>query len=137
MKNSVASILICAIALTSPFTSLAVEKKENSREAAHVRSTTFNASLYRIAHSNKVRLLVDANKSGHIRVFLKDKSGKTFYSQTISKRDRRDKHVFSLIFDLDEMRAGTYFFQVRDENDNSLVKEVSIENINTRVISVK
>lgn len=137
MKISVASILLCAIALTSPFTSLAIEKKENSKETGHVRVATFNTSLYKIAHSNKVRLLVDANESDHIRVFLKDKSGKIFYSQTVSRRDMGDKRVFSLIFDLDEMRAGTYFFQVRDENDNSLVKEVSIENINTRVISVK
>jgi hypothetical protein len=137
MKNSIASILICATALTLPFASLAVEKRENNKEEEHVTIAAFSTSLYKIAHSNKVRLLVDANESNHIRVFLKDKSGKTFYSKTINRRDMKCREIFSLVFDMDGMEEGTYFLQVRDKNDNSSVREVSIKNTYTKMISVK
>ncbi len=135
MKISIASILICATALTLPFVSLAEEKKENNKE--HEHATAIHTSLYRIAHSNKVRLLVETNESNPLRVFLKDKSGKTIYSKAINRRDTKGKRVYSLVFNLDEMQEGTYFFKVCDKNDNSAVKEVSIKNVHTKVISVK
>ncbi len=135
MKISIASFLICATALTFPFASSAGEDRENNKKKEQV--ATISTSLYRIAHSNKVRLLVDANYSDHLRVFLKDESGKTLYSKSINRRETKGKRAFSLIFNLDEMQDGTYFIKVCDKNDNSTVKEVSIKNIHTKMISLK
>ncbi len=136
MKISIASILLCAAALTLPFASLALEKGERYEEKRG-HALTFNATLYKIMNSNKVRLVVDVNENNPIRVFLKDESGKTLFSQTVNKEAMKNKQAFSLIFNLDEMRDGTYFVHVRDKKDNRLVKEISIENLHTKMISVK
>lgn len=136
MKISIASILVCAFALTQPFASLAGEKKESYEEKKE-RIATFDASLYKMKDSNKVRLLVDANENDHIRVLLKDQSGKILFSKTVNKGDMKNKQAFSLIFNLDEMREGTYFVHVRDKRENSVVKEISIENLHTKIISVQ
>lgn len=136
MKNSIASILICAIALTHPLTSPAAEIGKNYGQKKEGVATV-NASLYRISHSNNVRLMVEAKDNDLIRVFLKDKSGKTFYSKSIKRIDMQDKQVFSIIFNMDGMQDGTYFVYVRDKSDNSLVKEINVENLHTKVISFK
>lgn len=136
MKISIASILLCAVVLTSPFASLAAEKGERYEEKrGHTGS--LNATLYKMLNSNKVRLVVDVNENDPIRVLLKDGSGKTLFSQTVSKEAMKSKQAFSLVFDLDEMKDGTYFVHVRDKNHNRLVKEISIENLHTKSISVK
>lgn len=136
MKISIASIMLCAAALASPFASLAAEKGERYEEKKG-HAVTFNAALYKMLNSNKVRLVVDVDENDPIRVLLKDESGKTLFSQTVNKGAMQNKQAFSLVFNLDEMKDGTYFVHVSDKKDNRLVKEISIENLHTKMISVK
>lgn len=131
MKISITSILTSAFALTLSFTSFAADKKKN-KEEKETAAVTFDAALYKIGDSNKVRLSVDKNANERLRVVLKDKAGKIYYSEVFNERDTKYRRVFNL----DEMGDGTYYFELSHRKDKK-VKEVSIESTSSKMISLQ
>lgn len=131
MKISITSILTSAFALTLSFTSFAADKKKN-KEEKETAAVTFDAALYKIGDSNKVRLSVDKNANERLRVVLKDKAGKIYYSEVFNERDTKYRRVFNL----DEMGDGTYYFELSHKKDKK-VKEVNIESTSSKMISLQ
>lgn len=131
MKISITSILTSAFALTLSFTSFAADKKK-SKEEKETAAVTFDAALYKIGDSNKVRLSVDKNANERLRVVLKDKAGKIYYSEVFNQRDTKYRRVFNL----DEMGDGTYYFELSHKKDKK-VKEVNIESTSSKMISLQ
>lgn len=121
MKISITSILASAFALTLSFTSFAADKKKN-KEEKETASVAFDAALYKVGDTNKVRLSVDKNPNERLRVVLKDKAGKIYYSEVFNERETKYRRVFNL----DEMTDGTYYFELSHKKDKK-VKEVNIE----------
>lgn len=132
MKISIVSILSCALALTLSFSSFAGDKKNGKEEKETASAVTFDAALYRINDTNKVRLSVDKTENDRLRVVLKDKGGKIYYSEVYNQRDSKYRRVF----DLDEMGDGTYYFELF-HNKNKLVKEVNIQSTSSKMISLE
>jgi lipopolysaccharide export LptBFGC system permease protein LptF len=132
MKISIVSILTGAFALTLSFTSFAADKKKNKEEKETASAVTFDAALYKIGDTNKVRLSVDKNANERLRVVLKDKAGKIYYSEVFNARDTKYRRVFNL----DEMNDGTYYFEMSHKKDKK-VKEVNIESTNSKMISLQ
>jgi hypothetical protein len=79
-----------------------------------------------------VRLSVDKNANERLRVVLKDKAGKIYYSEVFNARDTKYRRVFNL----DEMNDGTYYFEMSHKKDKK-VKEVNIESTNSKMISLQ
>lgn len=129
MKISLVSILSGALALTLSFTSFAADKK---KEKSTAKVQSFDAALYKINESNKVRLSVDKKENERLRVVLKDKAGKIYYSEVFNERDTKYRRVFNL----DEMGDGTYYFELSHQKEK-LVKEVNIESTNTKMVSLQ
>ncbi|MCF0074838.1 hypothetical protein LZD49_30405 [Dyadobacter sp. CY261] len=132
MKISVVSILSGALALTLSFTSFAADKKKSKEEKETTKVLSFDAALYKISDTNKVRLSVDKKENERLRVVLKDKAGKIYYSEMFNEHDTKYRRVFNL----DEMGDGTYYFELSQKKDK-LVKEVSIESTNSKMISLQ
>lgn len=132
MKISITSILTSALALTLSFTSFAADKKKNKEEKETAGAVAFDAALYKIGDTNKVRLSVDKNANERLRVVLKDKAGKIYYSEVFNERDTKYRRVFNL----DEMSDGTYYFELSHKKDKK-VKEVNIESTSSKMISLQ
>ncbi|SEI71451.1 hypothetical protein SAMN05216327_103393 [Dyadobacter sp. SG02] len=132
MKISIVSILTSAFALTLSFTSFAADKKKSKEEKETASAVVFDAALYKIGDTNKVRLSVDKSANERLRVVLKDKSGKIYYSEVFNERDTKYRRVFNL----DEMTDGTYYFELSHKKDKK-VKEVNIESTSAKMISLQ
>ncbi|WP_353717738.1 hypothetical protein [Dyadobacter sp. 676] len=132
MKISIVSILTGALALTLSLTSFAADKKKNKEEKETARVMSFDAALYKISDTNKVKLSVDKKENERLRVVLKDKAGKIYYSEVFNERDTKYRRVFNL----DEMSDGTYYFELSHKKDK-LVKEVNIESTSSKMISLQ
>jgi hypothetical protein len=131
MKISNVSKLICALALTLSFSSFATDKKKNNKEK-EANAVAFDAGLYKIVDTNKVRLSVNKSPDDRITVLLKDKAGNVYYSENFSEKGSKYRRIFNL----DEMRDGTYYFEMRNKSDK-LVKEVQIESTTGKLISLQ
>jgi len=131
MKISIASILTSAFALTLSLTSFAADKKKN-KEEKETAAVTFDAALYKISDTNKVRLSVDKSQNERLRVVLKDKAGRIYYSEVYNERDTKYRRIFNL----DEMGDGTYYFELSHKKDKK-VKEVNIESSSSKMISLQ
>jgi len=131
MKISIVSNLFCAVALTLSLASFTTDKKKNL-EGKEANAISFDAGLYKISNTNKVRLAVNKDPNDRIRVVVKDKAGNVYYSEVFDEVNSKYRRVFNL----DEMRDGTYYFELRN-NKSKLVKEVQIESNVEKLISLE
>jgi hypothetical protein len=130
MKISIVSNMICALALTLSLASFTTDKKKDKKE--ETASVTFDAAIYKVGDSSKVKLSVNKNANERLRVVVKDKAGKLYYSEVFNQRDSK----YRRIFDLAEMGDGTYYFELFHKKEK-LVKEVNIESTNSKMISLQ
>ncbi|TLU99057.1 hypothetical protein [Dyadobacter luticola] len=131
MKISIVSNLFCALALTLSLSSFAADK--TSKDEKNASAVSFDAALYKVAQTNKVKLSVDKNASDRLRVVLRDKAGKVYYSEVFNDKDAKYRRVF----DLEEMTDGTYYFDLYNNNKAKLTKEVQIQSNNEKLISLQ
>jgi hypothetical protein len=130
MKVSNISKLFCAAALSLSLASFTNDKKNGTEENAN--AVVFDAAIYKVAETNKVRLSVNKPAHDKLRVLLKDQSGKVYYSEVYNDNDAKYRRVF----DLEEMRDGTYYFELFNKKDK-LVKKVEIHSTNEKLISLR
>ena len=131
MKISNISNLFCALALTLSLASFTTDKQKNL-EDKEAKAVAFDASLYKISDSNKVRLSVNKGTDDKVKVIVKDKAGNVYYSEVFNDKGSKYRRVFNL----DEMGDGTYYFEMHNKN-NKLVKEVQIESTSEKLISLQ
>ena len=132
MKISNISNLFCALALTLSLTSFTMDKKVSKQEKEASKEVTLDAALYKVMATNKVKLSVDKNANDRLRVILKDKAGKIYYSESFNENVSK----YRRIFDLEEMGDGTYYFEMISKK-KKLVKEVQIESTSAKFISLQ
>nr|WP_295926677.1 hypothetical protein [uncultured Dyadobacter sp.] len=132
MKISIVSNLICAVALTLSLASFTTDKKKNKEEKEAASAVTFDAALYKINNTNSVTLAVDKTPNDRLRVVLKDKGGKIYYSEVYNERNSKYRRVFNL----DEMGDGTYYFELSHKKEK-LIKEVNIQSVNSKMLSLQ
>ncbi|CAG5071207.1 hypothetical protein DYBT9623_03365 [Dyadobacter sp. CECT 9623] len=130
MKISIVSNLFCAIALTLSLASFTTDKKKNLEEK-EANAVAFDAGLYRISDTNKVRLSVNKSPNDRIKVVVKDKVGNVYYSEVFEDSNSKYRRVFNL----DEMQDGTYYFEMHNKS-KKLIKEVQIESSSEKTISL-
>ena len=132
MKISKVSSLFCALALTFSLVSFTTDKKEVTEDKDAAKVVKFDAALYKITQTNKVRLSVNKPAGENLRVSLRDRAGKVYYSELYNVSDSKYRRVF----DLEGMGDGTYYFEMTNKK-NKLVKEVEIHSTSEKLISLK
>lgn len=132
MKISNISNLFCALALTLSLASFTTDKKKNKEEKTTADAVVFDAALYKVKETNKVKLSVDKAANERLRIVLKDKGGRVFYSEVFNDKDAKYRRVF----DLEEMNDGVYYFELF-YNKKKLVKEVQIQSTSEKLISLQ
>ena len=132
MKVTFVSKAVCAVALMFSLSSFAADKKEKHEKASAPNKVAFNAAVFKIAHSNKINLAVDKYSDSRLKVVLRDKSGNTTYYSETYEADQKYRRIFNL----EEMKDGTYYFELT-AGDQKLVKEVEISTNSARVISIE
>jgi hypothetical protein len=131
MKISSIPTFLCALALTLSLSSFAGDKR-NKKAEKDSKPATFNVALYQVSNTNKVKLAVDKDDDSRLRIVLKDKVGKVFYSEVFNEKDSKYRRVF----DLDEMHDGTYYFEMFYQKQK-LTKEVQIRSTSEKLISLE
>ncbi|WP_031530398.1 hypothetical protein [Dyadobacter crusticola] len=131
MKISNISNLFCALALTLSLASFTTDKKKNTEEK-DATAVAFDASLYKISDSNKVRLSVNKATNDKVKVIVRDKAGNVYYSEVFNNKGSKYRRVFNL----DEMNDGTYYFEMQN-GGSKLIKEVQIESTSEKLISLQ
>jgi hypothetical protein len=132
MKISNISNLFCALALTLSLASFTTDKKKNNEETTAANAVAFDAALYKVRETNKVKLSVNKAADETLRIILKDKGGNVFYSEVFDNNDAKYRRVF----DLDKMNDGVYYFELF-YNKEKLVKEVQIQSTSEKLISLQ
>ncbi|QRR03618.1 DUF3244 domain-containing protein [Dyadobacter sandarakinus] len=130
MKTSIISNLLCAAALSLSLNALAADKKKNNE--ADAVTYKLDAAIYKVANTSKVKLSVDKNPDTKLRILLKDRTGKVYYSEMFSQKADKYRRVF----DLEDMKDGKYYFELYNKQQK-LVKEVKIESNMERLISLQ
>ncbi|TLU94399.1 hypothetical protein [Dyadobacter sediminis] len=131
MKTSIISNLFCAAALTLSLASFTTDKKKNSEEKETASRATIQASLYKLSDSNKVKLSVDKSTGDKLKITLKDKTGRLYYTEVYNEDDSRYRRVF----DLNDMNDGKYTFELF-YNKQKVVKTIEIQSKNDKYISL-
>lgn len=131
MKIRIISKAVLAVALMFSLSSFTSEKQEDNSTGSAPNKATFNASVFQVQNSRKIKLAVDKDATTQLKVVLKDKTGTTYYREIYGKGELQYRRVF----DLDGMNDGTYYFELTS-GDQKLTKEVDIHTNSERVISI-
>ena len=133
MKITIISKLFCSIALCASLMSFNNPNDNETKKKNPEKAAAFKASVLQTGEKGfKVKLAVDKGTDQSLRIFLKDKGGRVYYSEMFSKRE--DK--YRRIFDLADMTDGTYVFELH-YNNQKITKEVELETTTERVISLQ
>lgn len=129
MKITIVSKAVLAVAMMFSLASFTPDKKGNRETNSSPNKVALNAAVFQLRNTNKVKLAVDKGTDSRLKVVLKDKAGKTFYSETYERGVQKYRQVF----DLEDMSDGTYYFELT-YGDQKLTKEVAIQTNKDRVI---
>lgn len=132
MKITIISKLALAFVLTFSLVSFTADKKESMKKVEAARRDGFDASLFQLTNTHKVKLAVDKGNDSYLRVILRDDSGRTYYNELYGK----GKNDYRRTFDLAEMNDGTYHFELFYK-DHKLTKTVQLDTSKDRVISLQ
>ena len=132
MKISIVSKMFFAFAMMLSVTSFASEKKDGKESNKSKKIAHFDASLFQLANSSKLKLSVDKEAGSHLRIILKDKGGRILYSEMYGK----DQEQYRRVFNLNDMNDGTYFFELTYK-DQKVTKEVSLQTNSERKIALQ
>ena len=130
MKISIISKSLFALALTLSLASFTSEKKEESKKTSEAKNASFDAAIFQLNNTQKVKLAIDKGGDDRMRVSLKDKGGRTLYTEMYHKSQEKYRRVF----DLTGMNDGTYYFEMLYK-DKKLTKQIDILTNKDRVIS--
>jgi len=112
-------LVVLAVLFLSSFT----DKKEDV--------TRLNASLDPVENTFKVKLTVDSAMQSPLRITLKGKNRKIYYSEVYRSKDQR----YIRIFNMNEMDPGIYYFELSYRKQR-VTKEVEIQRRYEKLITL-
>ncbi|MBE9461454.1 hypothetical protein ACFP1I_01640 [Dyadobacter subterraneus] len=133
MKISNTLILPCVLALAlslSSFTSETSDKKENPQKE-ETSKKAFDAYLFKVPNTNKVKLVVDKNTDARLRILLTGKDGKIYYTETNDDKGSKYRRQF----DMNDLGDGVYYFELYSKKQ-TLIKEIKIQSASEKLVSL-
>ncbi|WP_159471945.1 hypothetical protein [Dyadobacter sp. 3J3] len=126
MKISAISKFVLSLTLAFSLVSFSYAKenkadKTDKKVKASVAS--FDASMYKLVNTNKVKLAIDKMPEASVNVILRDGKGNIVYQEVLKKNDDRP---YRRVFDVEGMEDGTYQFELYNK-DNKIIKKLEIE----------
>ena len=133
MKISNTLILPCVLAMAlslSSFTSEASDKKEHPQKE-ETSKKAFDAYLFKVPKTNKIKLVVDKNTDARLRILLTGKDGKIYYSETNDDKESKYRRQF----DMNELTEGVYYFELYSKKQ-TIIKEIKIQSASEKLVSL-
>ncbi|MCF0058899.1 hypothetical protein [Dyadobacter sp. CY356] len=133
MKISTVSKFVLSLTLSLSFVSFSYAKEnkaEKTDKKAKASVATFDASLYKLINTNKVKLAIDKIPEASVNVILRDNKGNIVYQEILKKNDDRP---YRRVFDVEGMEDGKYHFELYNK-DNKIIKKLEIETSNSKEV---
>ncbi|GLU53081.1 hypothetical protein [Dyadobacter frigoris] len=132
MKISAISKFVLSLTLAFSLVSFSYAKEnkvEKTDKKVKSSVATFDASLYKLVNTNKVKLAIDKIPEASVNVILRDSRGNIVYQEVLKKNDGPYRRVF----DVEGMEDGTYHFELYNK-DNKIIKKLEIETSNNKEV---
>jgi hypothetical protein len=129
MKITIFSKLLIASALTFSLGSFTSDKKLDIERSEIAKREGFEASLFQLTHTQKVKLAINKGNDSFLRVILRDAAGVTYYNELYAN----GKDAYRRTFDLADMTDGTYHFDLFYK-DHKLTKTVELRTSKDKII---
>lgn len=133
MKVSTISKVVLSLTLAFSLVSFSYAKENKAEKTdKKVKSSvaTFDASMYKLVNTNKVKLAIDKLPEASVNVILRDGKGNIVYQEILKKNDDRP---YRRVFDVEGMEDGTYHFELYNK-DNKIIKKLEIETSNSKEV---
>ncbi|MEO6686875.1 MAG: hypothetical protein ABIN24_12965, partial [Dyadobacter sp.] len=98
-------------------------KADKTDKKVKASVASFDASMYKLVNTNKVKLAIDKMPEASVNVILRDGKGNIVYQEVLKKNDDRP---YRRVFDVEGMEDGTYQFELYNK-DNKIIKKLEIE----------
>ena len=130
MKITNISKLVLSVGLALSTLSFSYAKEEGTEKKEAKAAKAFDASLYRVANTNKVKLAIDKMPDANVTIILRDNHGKVIYQEVLRKNS---EDLYRRVFDLEDVDEGTYYFVMMGKN-TKITKKVEVSSSTTKVI---
>lgn len=133
MKISAITKFVLSLTLAFSLVSFSYAKEnkvEKTDKKAKAAVATFDASLYKLVNTNKVKLAIDKIPEASVIVILRDSRGNIVYQEVLKKNDDRP---YRRVFDVEGMEDGAYQFELYNK-DNKIIKKLEIETSNNKEV---
>ncbi|CAG4991271.1 hypothetical protein DYBT9275_00716 [Dyadobacter sp. CECT 9275] len=130
MKIKSISNLFCAAALSLSLFSFSNANADTTADKGK-KNVKFAASLFQVQGTSKVKLAIDNDSDRKLNIYLKDKSGMVYYTESVGQNEEKYRRVF----DLETMADGVYTFEITSVG-GKITKEIQLKTDNTRFIAV-
>jgi hypothetical protein len=135
MKISTVSKFVLSLTLSLSlvtFTYAKGNESEKTDKKTKSSVSAFDASLYKVANTSKVRLAIDKIPETSVNLVLKDTRGTIIYEETLPKNNDKP---YRRVFDIEGMEDGKYYFELYNK-DQKITKKLEIATSNTKVVAL-
>jgi hypothetical protein len=135
MKITTVSQFVLSLTLSLSLVSVTFAKgNEGEKTDKKVKTSVaaFDASLYKVANTNKVKLAIDKIPETSVNLVLKDTKGTVIYEETLPKNNDQP---YRRVFDIEGMEDGKYYFELYNK-DQKITKKLEIATSNTKVVAL-
>lgn len=132
MKVSTISKFVLSLTLSLSLVSFSYAKEnegEKLDKKAKTSAVAFDASLYKVANTNKVKLAIDRIPDATVSVVLRNSEGDVIYQEAL----KGDSQPYRRVFDVEGMEDGTYYFELYNK-DRKITKKLEITTSNNKVV---
>jgi len=130
MKITSISKIVLSLTLALSTLSFTYAKEEGTEKKETKAAAAFDASIYKVANTSKVKLAIDKIPDANVNIILRDNFGKVVYHEVLRKNS---DGLYRRVFDLEGMEEGTYYFIMMGKN-TKITKTVEISSTSTKIV---
>jgi len=130
MKITSISKIVLSLTLALSTLSFTYAKEEGTEKKETKAAAAFDASIYKVANTSKVKLAIDKIPDANVNIILRDNFGKVIYHEVLRKNS---DGLYRRVFDLEGMEEGTYYFIMMGKN-TKITKTVEISSTSTKIV---
>ena len=130
MKVTSISKLVLSLTLALSTLSFTYAKEEGTEKKETKAAAAFDASIYKVANTSKVKLAIDKIPDANVNIVLRDNFGKIIYHEVLRKNS---DGLYRRVFDMEGMDEGTYYFVLMGKN-TKVTKTVEISSTTSKLV---
>lgn len=130
MKITSISKLVLSLTFALSTLSFTYAKEKSTEEKETKAALAFDASLYKVANTSKVKLAIDKIPDAEVNIILRDNFGRIIYREALKKNS---DGLYRRVFDMEGMDEGTYYFVLIGKN-SKITKTVEISSTSAKIV---